>query len=91
MDSFSLIVLLLIIVVGTASLALILYFELRRTQERVDQVGREVETRLSQRVDAIVLQTAERLPNIEQRVETIERQISELPREPDNKEDKDNK
>jgi len=57
--------------------ALVLYFELKNTQERVEKIRTEIEQRMSLTIQNAMHDTSEKIPQIEKRVEEIAQKVAE--------------
>lgn len=60
-----------------AIVALVLYFELKNTQERVERVRTEIEQRVSLTIQGVMHETQEKIPQIEKRMEEIAQKVAE--------------
>ncbi|MBU3724872.1 MAG: hypothetical protein FGM18_05085 [Burkholderiaceae bacterium] len=69
--------LILAFAIAMAILALVLYFELKNTQERVERVRTEIEQRVSLTIQGVMHDTQEKIPQIEKRVEEIAQKVAE--------------
>lgn len=81
-------ILLLSFAIMIAVLALVLYLELKSTQERLENVRRDIEKRVNEKIQTVIHDTTEKLPEIEKRVAEIAEQIAhqgygQAPRAPD--------
>ena len=82
-------ILLLSFAIMIAVLALVLYLELKSTQERLENVRRDIEKRVNEKIQTAIHDTTEKLPEIEKRVAEIAEQIAhqnygQPPRDADN-------
>lgn len=68
--------LLLAFAIAVAIVALVLYFELKNTQERVEKIRTEIEQRMSA-TQTVMHDTSEKIPQIEKRVEEIAQKVAE--------------
>jgi 5-formaminoimidazole-4-carboxamide-1-beta-D-ribofuranosyl 5'-monophosphate synthetase len=62
--------------IGVAVLAVVLYLELKATQSRLEMLSSEVERRVEANVQQLVTRSVSQLPEIERRVEFIERSLA---------------
>ncbi len=69
-------ILVLSVAVAMAILALVLYLELKRTQDRMDSVRAEVELRVRSTINQAIHDTAEKIPAIEHKVEEMAEKIA---------------
>ena len=69
--------LLLAFAIAVAIVALVLYFELNNTQERVEKIRTEIEQRMSLTIQNAMHDTSEKIPQIEKRVEEIAQKVAE--------------
>lgn len=69
--------LILAFAIAIAIVALVLYFELKNTQERVEKVRAEIEHRVSLTIQGVMHDTQEKIPQIERRVEEIAQKVAE--------------
>jgi HAMP domain-containing protein len=69
--------LLLAFAIAVAIVALVLYFELKNTQERVEKIRTEIEQRMSLTIQNAMHDTSEKIPQIEKRVEEIAQKVAE--------------
>ncbi len=69
-------ILVLSFAITIAVLALVLYLELKNTQERLESVRRDIEKRVSEKIETVLHDTSERLPEIEKRVAEIAERIA---------------
>lgn len=69
-------ILLLSFAIMIAVLALVLYLELKSTQERLENVRRDIEKRVNEKIQTVIHDTTEKLPEIEKRVAEIAEQIA---------------
>ena len=76
MDTFLIIGLLAIM-----ALALVLFFELRATQTRLDAVRGDVDQQLRQRLQAVA-EPMSHIPDIEQRLRAVETELADNRQEP---------
>lgn len=63
--------------IAMAIVALVLYFELKNTQERVERVRAEIEQRVSLTIKGVMHETQEKIPQIEKRMEEIAQKVAE--------------
>ena len=63
--------------IAMAIVALVLYFELKNTQEKVERVRTEIEQRVSMTIKGVMHDTQEKIPQIEKRVEEIAQKVAE--------------
>ncbi len=63
--------------IAMAIVALVLYFELKNTQEKVERVRMEIEQRVSMTIKGVMHDTQEKIPQIEKRVEEIAQKVAE--------------
>lgn len=66
----------LAVAIAMAILALVLYFELKRTQDRMDAVKSELELRVRSTINQAIHDTAEKIPVIEHRVDEMAEKIA---------------
>ncbi len=82
--------------IAVAIIALVLYFELKNTQERMESLRGEIEHRVSTTIQTVMHDTSEKIPQIEKRVEEIAQKVAETEAEvhslqkPNPKEDENN-
>lgn len=69
--------LLLAFAIAVAIVALVLYFELKNTQDRVEKIRSEIEQRMSATIQTVMHDTSEKIPQIEKRVEEIAQKVAE--------------
>ena len=69
--------LILAFAIAMAIVALVLYFELKNTQERVERVRTEIEQRVSLTIQGVMHDTQEKIPQIEKRMEEIAQKVAE--------------
>ena len=69
--------LILAFAIAMAIVALVLYFELKNTQERVERVRTEIEQRVSLTIQGVMHETQEKIPQIEKRMEEIAQKVAE--------------
>lgn len=69
--------LILAFAIAMAIVALVLYFELKNTQERVERVRSEIEQRVSVTIQGVMHETQEKIPQIEKRMEEIAQKVAE--------------
>jgi Tfp pilus assembly protein PilO len=58
-------------------IAFMLYFELRKTQDKMDDIRGELEKRFSQSLEVVLSRTAQQLPEIERRVHIMEEELAQ--------------
>ncbi len=63
--------------IAMAIVALVLYFELKNTQERVERIRTDLEHRMSATIQNAMHDTSEKIPQIEKRVEEIAQKVAE--------------
>lgn len=63
--------------IAVAIIALVLYFELKNTQERMESLRGEIEHRVSTTIQTVIHDTSEKIPQIEKRVEEIAQKVAE--------------
>ena len=63
--------------IAVAIIALVLYFELKNTQERMESLRGEIEHRVSTTIQTVMHDTSEKIPQIEKRVEEIAQKVAE--------------
>jgi len=68
---------LLAFTIAMAIVALVLYFELKNTQERVEKIRSEIEHRVSVTLQTVMHDTSEKIPEIERRVEEIAQKVAQ--------------
>jgi signal transduction histidine kinase len=57
--------------IAMAVVALVLYFELRNTQERFEKVRHEMESRINLTIQSVIENTSLKIPQIESRLQQI--------------------
>jgi len=57
--------------IAVAIIALVLYFELKSTQDRMESLRGEIDHRVTVTLQSVMHETAEKIPQIEKRVEEI--------------------
>ena len=82
--------LLLAFAIAVAIVALVLYFELKNTQERVEKIRTEIEQRMTTTLQNALQESSEKIPQIEKRVEEIAQKVAETEAEVQNMAAKNN-
>jgi signal transduction histidine kinase len=84
--------LILAFAVAMAVVALVLYFELKNTQERVERIRAEMEVKMSTTLRSALGNTTEKIPEIEhrlddltQKVERTEAEVHSIQKQPTDK------
>ncbi|MEN9771949.1 MAG: hypothetical protein RJA58_592 [Pseudomonadota bacterium] len=84
--------LILAFAVAMAVVALVLYFELKNTQERVERIRAEMEVKMSSTLRSALGNTTEKIPEIEhrlddltQKVERTEAEVHSIQKQPTDK------
>lgn len=67
--------LILAFAVAMAVVALVLYFELKNTQERVERIRAEMEVKMSSTLRSALGNTTEKIPEIEHRLDDLTQKV----------------
>lgn len=63
--------------IAMAIVALVLYFELKNTQERVERIRSDIERRVNSTIENVIHTAADKIPELEKRIEEMAQRLAE--------------